>query len=413
MYTKKNHFNQIMSQNNRRSEKSLNESKQHLNELSSEFMRDAAKRQRKQLQDEDYQKKVSAYEFLKKLKRASDFEKYADEIIGRLNGQITDDQSQQTKTETITRNIPAIDMQSRKRELKNIPGEKKFKRIPNPIIPEFPDGNKRNPGKYVVRYISIFDDDITAIWVEAKSINDAIEQALHQMWDIKEIVIVTLERDYDSSYSVEQPVINNNNSSSASEPLLDVNRYRNSEELQDAVAKTVTDGEFKDYDELIADIKADQTTETSATKPIYEGEDNFGNKWKGPKASIRRIGDEIGYDCAMKSKKVGEYDVEIVTRIDNNGNDDIIDGRVTIDIMKKALREGVVHVVYQKADGTERQAYCTTNEDIVNMYNALYDGTGNQQRNYNELQIRYYDLTQQAFRSFRIDRLRMVYDENY
>lgn len=91
MYTKKNHFNQIMSQNNRRTEKSLNESKQHLNELSSEFMRDAAKRQRKQLQDEDYQKKVSAYEFLKKLKRASDFEKYADEIIGRLNGQITDD----------------------------------------------------------------------------------------------------------------------------------------------------------------------------------------------------------------------------------------------------------------------------------------------------------------------------------
>lgn len=175
MYTKKNHFNQIMSQNNRRTEKSLKESKQHLNELSSEFMRDAAKRQRKQLQDEDYQKKVSAYEFLKKLKRASDFEKYADEIIGRLNGQITDDQSQQTKTETITRNIPAIDMQSRKRELKNIPGEKKFKRIPNPIIPEFPDGNKRNPGKYVVRYISIFDDDITAIWVEAKSINDAIE----------------------------------------------------------------------------------------------------------------------------------------------------------------------------------------------------------------------------------------------
>ena len=38
-----------MSQNNRRTEKSLNESKQHLNELSSEFMRDAAKRQRKQL----------------------------------------------------------------------------------------------------------------------------------------------------------------------------------------------------------------------------------------------------------------------------------------------------------------------------------------------------------------------------
>ena len=69
-------------------------------------------------------------------------EKYADEIIGRLNGQITDDQPQQTKTEPVTRNIPAIDMQSRKRELKNIPGEKKFKRIPNPIIPEFPNGSQ-------------------------------------------------------------------------------------------------------------------------------------------------------------------------------------------------------------------------------------------------------------------------------
>lgn len=411
MYTKKIHFNEIMSQTNRRTRKNtLNESK-HLNELSSDLMRKAAREQRKQLQDEDYQKKVSAYEFLKRLKRASDFDKYADEIIGRLNGQITD-QTPQTRTETVVRDIPARDMQSRKRELKNIPGEKKFKRTENPIIPEFPNGNKRKPGKYVVRYISNFDDDVTAIWVEAKSINDAVQQTLHQMWDIKEILIVTLEDDYDPSYSTQQTVTVDN-VSDGSAPLLDVSRYRNTEELQDAVAKTVTDGEFKDYDELMADIKADQTTETSAVKPIYEGEDILGNKWQGPKASIRRIGDEIDYDCAMKSKKVGDYDVEIVTRINNNGNDDIIDGRVTVDIMKKALREGIVHVVYQKADGSERQAYCTTNEDIVNMYNALYDGTGHQQRNYNEQQIRYYDLTQQAFRSFRIDRLRMVYDENY
>lgn len=411
MYTKKIHFNEIMSQTNRRTRKNtLNESK-HLNELSSDLMRNAARKQRKQLQDEDYQKKVSAYEFLKRLKRASDFDKYADEIIGRLNGQITD-QTPQTRTETVVRDIPAKDMQSRKRELKNIPGEKKFKRTENPIIPEFPNGNKRKPGKYVVRYISNFDDDVTAIWVEAKSIDDAVQQALHQMWDIKEILIVTLEDDYDPSYSTQQTVTVDN-VFDGSAPLLDVSRYRNTEELQDAVAKTVTDGEFKDYDELMADIKADQTTETSAVKPIYEGEDILGNKWQGPKASIRRIGDEIDYDCAMKSKKVGDYDVEIVTRINNNGNDDIIDGRVTVDIMKKALREGIVHVVYQKADGSERQAYCTTNEDIVNMYNALYDGTGHQQRNYNEQQIRYYDLTQQAFRSFRIDRLRIVYDENY
>ena len=45
----------------------------------------AASAQRKRLKDENYLKSISAYDYIKQLKRASDFQDYADEIVDKIN----------------------------------------------------------------------------------------------------------------------------------------------------------------------------------------------------------------------------------------------------------------------------------------------------------------------------------------
>lgn len=40
-------------------------------------------------------------------------------------------------------------------------------------------------------------------------------------------------------------------------------------------------------------------------------------------------------------------------------------------MMRRALREGIVHIMFIKADGSERQAFATTNEQILEMNDAL------------------------------------------
>ena len=63
----------------------------HINEMSPDLLRRAAVKQRRQLKDNDYLKSITAYDYLKKLRRIDDFMDYADEIVDRINaGQTVD-----------------------------------------------------------------------------------------------------------------------------------------------------------------------------------------------------------------------------------------------------------------------------------------------------------------------------------
>ena len=80
-------------------------------------------------------------------------------------------------------------------------------------------------------------------------------------------------------------------------------------------------------------------------------------------------------------------------------------------MIRKALSKGIVHIVFIKANGDERQAFATTNEDVLQTNNAVPVGSGN---NYNdENHVRFYDMTIKKWRSFLMERLTMVYDETY
>lgn len=45
--------------------------------------------------------------------------------------------------------------------------------------------------KYYVTYISTQDDDVSKVWVEASSKDEAIREAKSEYWDIKDIIQVT------------------------------------------------------------------------------------------------------------------------------------------------------------------------------------------------------------------------------
>jgi hypothetical protein len=117
------------------------------------------------------------------------------------------------------------------------------------------------------------------------------------------------------------------------------------------------------------------------------------------------------FDWASKTKNNDEYEVEIITSINSVGQDTRIKAKLSAKMIRKALSKGIVHIVFIKANGEERQAFATTNEDILQTNNAVPVGSG---YNYNdETHVRFYDMTIKKWRSFLMERLTMVYDETY
>lgn len=95
----------------------------------------------------------------------------------------------------------------------------------------------------------------------------------------------------------------------------------------------------------------------------------------------------------------------------------------TADSMREALRKGVVHFFFEKADGSRREAYGTLNEDVINdNYIPEPSKTGRSRSSYNynrddDSVVQYYDLyagsaERGGWRSFNIDRLEEV-DDTY
>lgn len=286
----------------------------HINEMSPDLLRRAAVKQRRQLKDNDYLKSITAYDYLKKLRRIDDFMDYADEIVDRINAGQTgtpagDEEARKIINQAETTPAPAasaqsavsgkgypapVTMKEHKISLKNVPLEKKYNRTPNPTINRSNDWDVRRKTLYVVVFISNVDGETYAVEFDGNSKSDAAVQSLEKMWDVQEILDVIRASEYDS---YETPV-SSSSVSAGSEygPVIDKDDYSTPKELADACAEAITGGEFDNMRELVADVKADQATEDSITTKLYEGEDNEGNRWGGRKSSVRSICESEDYD---------------------------------------------------------------------------------------------------------------------
>lgn len=89
-----------------------------------------------------------------------------------------------------------------------------------------------------------------------------------------------------------------------------------------------------------------------------------------------------------------------------------MDARTNPEIMRKTLYSGIVHFIFMKKDGSERQAFGTTNPDVLES-NGIQLTPSNTEYAKSPMQVRYFDLTSRGWRSFVIDNLRIVYDEAY
>lgn len=416
----------------------------HINEMSPELLRRAAAKQRKQLRDEEYQKSITAYDYLKKMRRIEDFMDYADEIVDKINSGQTGTQagdaearkiiSAQAESEpkaaaqaqaSASPGYPApVTMKEHKISLKNAPADKKYVKTPNPVINRSNDWDVRANALYVVVFISNVDENICAVEMDGHSKADAAMQSLQKMWDIQEILDVIKASEYDAyeettSGSGYGPggQVSTADYEAEEYPVINPSDYDSDRQLADACAEAITGGEFDNMRELVADVKIDQATDDSITSKLYEGEDIEGNRWGGRKASVRSVCESENYDwnpggTPNSDPEDDDYDIKFITRLGDNGNDDIIDGRVTAKVMRQALREGIVHIVFIKADGSERQAFATTNEKILEMNDAL-STSDTQKTSSRPDHVRFYDMTIRAWRSFLMGRLTMVYDETF
>ena len=417
-------------------------SRRHINEVSQEFMWRAASAQRKRLKDENYLKSISAYDYIKQLKRASDFQDYADEIVDKINSGNINPELPKSELPAAVRNVqpendnqgeataagegpsnvgapvPAIDVKSRKQEIKHAPAELKFQKHPNPKVNVTDDWENLKRGKYVVTYISNLDDDITSVWVESNSKKNAVNEVIREFWDVKEVVAVVIMDAYDENDYHHK---GGTASGSASAPgtsvppvVIDPEDYPTDRDLANACASIVTGGEFNNYNELVADMKDDTATEKSAKGDIYAGETEEGEQWFGNKSSVRMICESEDYDWMQPTgtAQKDNYKVEIVTEVNPNGQDNIITGYVSPEMMRLALSKGIVHIVFtKKSDGNERQAFATTNQEVLEDNKAIPSGDNNRQFANNH--IRFFDMTKHAWRSFLMENLTMIYDESY
>ena len=386
--------------------------KHKLNEVSAELMRRAAKKQREVLQDEQTLKSISAWQYLKKLKRADDFDAYAVQIANAINngniGSSNDPEvGEQVSKQSTTPNhvdLNSVSVIARKKQIKEI--RKRIggamQRYEEPIVPHFNDENVRRKGVYSIIYRSSLDDDIASIWVDAYSISNAISEALHDFWDIKEIIDVIYNGKNDN-YPTEHTF-----DVGDSPKVINLDDYASVRDAAPDIISTMTDGEFNNLDEIIADKNDDETTERCVDGNMYEGVDNENNKWKGRKASYREILNSGNY------RSNSDYDIEIVTDIDINESnlDKRIRGRFNYDAFKETLKRGIVHFVYIKKDGTERQAFGTINGNILKA-NGISAAANNRIKNPSNNVIVYYDMTSKAWRSCLKNNVTMIYDESY
>lgn len=387
-----------------------------LYEMSPELARRAANRQEELLNNKSYIRKISAWQYLKCIKRLLDFKKYADGIVYSINignvGTPNDvpvnlrvareasiEASNSHNYDINSLEQDSVSVSQRLREI--APMKSQARRVTHPLVPNFPDADDFNETTYYIKYISSIDNDVVTVWIDATSISDAIDQIIHGFWDVKRISDVV-------------PKISVLPDGNQGGNIIDPNMITDESSFMNRVSNIVTDGEFNNMEELVADIKDDKVTKDCADGNIYEGTDEtYGTEWSGRKASYRETADELGITLGNDPD---DYEVEIMTYVDseNPRRDRMEDTFFNAEVFKKTLSKGIVHFVFKKKNGDERQSFGTTSSEILSRIDgASIQAAPDQQRIKNPNIISYYDLTKHAWRCFIKKNMLIIYDESY
>lgn len=382
-----------------------------LTEISKDYIDKAIERQESLLKRKAYLQKISAWQYIKCINRLEDFKKYAQAIADSINsGEIgSPDDPKITKREadagaaainTVKKNAEEaaketepediVTPEERREEVAELAPENVQQSWPEPIIPKFPFAGKLQKGKYLVVYISHINNEEVSIWVDANCIKNAIKAAVSEVNDIKEIKNVVYDADYKEAENPETQIVNPDQSTVA---------------LANDIADKISDGQFDNLPELVADIKDDETTVKCATGDEYSGIDNTGREWSGPKSSYMEV---LKSDEAKYTDDEKDYGIDLVVKINPDGEDTKIEERFNLAAFKKALNKGIVHFNYiKKTDGSERQAFGTTNAKILDDNNASWKSDKRENPNV----IRYFDMTSRAWRSCMLNGVNLIYDE--
>ena len=114
-------------------------------------------------------------------------------------------------------------------------------------------------------------------------------------------------------------------------------------------------------------------------------------------------------DKDMNSSMIISNDRRMVTRmavIARRTGSELIAGAkaVLVEVLKDKMRNGIAHFVFQKKDGSLREAWGTTNRSLAEKY---INGNGVTREAY--ATTAYFDVEAGGWRSFRWENLVMVY----
>ena len=119
--------------------------------------------------------------------------------------------------------------------------------------------------------------------------------------------------------------------------------------------------------------------------------------------------DVIKTDNDMKTNMIISTDSRMVTRmavIARRTGSELMAGAkaVLVEALKDKMRNGIAHFVFQKKDGSYREAWGTTNRSLAQKY---INGNGMTREAY--ATTAYFDVEAGGWRSFRWENLVMVY----
>ena len=117
----------------------------------------------------------------------------------------------------------------------------------------------------------------------------------------------------------------------------------------------------------------------------------------------------IKTDDDMKTNMIISTDSRMVTRmavIARRTGSELMAGAkaVLVEALKDKMRDGIAHFVFQKKDGSYREAWGTTNRSLAEKY---INGNGVTREAY--ATTAYFDVEAGGWRSFRWENLVMVY----
>jgi hypothetical protein len=139
--------------------------------------------------------------------------------------------------------------------------------------------------------------------------------------------------------------------------------------------------------------------------PSYQGYTDDGQFWIGEK-SLYQISE--GYNKYAYQRRTKTPLIDVIT-VDSSTGSEMSRKKVTFNKYKfnQSLSGGILHFVYRKVNGKMRDAYGTTNANVLMNNGCRYTVDRRYKTNDN---IRYYDMKSTAWRSFKPENVIAVYN---